>query len=168
MQCFSTPDFKIDDKVFIKGQFFRTTQSSKKLFEKYLRPYEIISQPSILLFTLHLPEFICSVHPVFHVSMLEPTTFNSFSERTQLAPTLVIINREPKYEISWIVDSKIDCQHVTNFIQLVSPQSVDRFSQTKLRWKAPNKSYSHICGMYKSDNKRLRYQAISSCKSFVC
>jgi len=57
---------------------------------------------------------------------------------------------------------------VTNFIQLVSPQPVDRFSQTKLRWKSPNEGYSHICGMYKSNNKQLRYQAISSCKSFVC
>ena len=57
---------------------------------------------------------------------------------------------------------------VTNFIQLVSPQPVDQFSQTKLRWKVPNESYPHICGMYKSNNKWLRYQAISSCKSFVC
>jgi len=58
--------------------------------------------------------------------------------------------------------------NVTNFIQLVSPQPVDWFSQTKLFWKAPNEGYLHICGMYKSDNKWLRYQAISSCKSFVC
>ena len=57
---------------------------------------------------------------------------------------------------------------VTNFIQLVFPQLVGRFSQTKLCWKAPNESYPHICGMYKSNNKWLRYQAISSCKSFVC
>jgi len=42
---------------------------------------------------------------------------------------------------------------VTNFIQLVSPQPVDRFSQTKLHWKAPNKGYPYICRMYKSDNK---------------
>ena len=44
-------------------------------------------------------------------------------------------------------------QFVTNFIQLVSPQPVDRFSQTKLHWKAPNEGYSHIRGIYKSDNK---------------
>ena len=53
---------------------------------------------------------MCSVHPVFHVSMLEPATFNTFSKRIQLAPTLVIIDRELKYEISQIVNSKIDCQ----------------------------------------------------------
>jgi len=42
---------------------------------------------------------------------------------------------------------------VTNFIQLVSPQQVDRFSQTKLHWEAPNKGYPHIYRIYKSDNK---------------
>ena len=76
-----TPDFKVDDKVFVKAQFFQTTWPSKKLSEKYLRPYEIISQPGTLSFTLRLPEFMHSVHPVFHVSMLEPTTSNTFSKR---------------------------------------------------------------------------------------
>ena len=42
---------------------------------------------------------------------------------------------------------------VTNFIQLVSPQPVDQFSQTKLHWKAPNEGYLHICRRYKSGNK---------------
>ena len=50
-----------------------------------------------------------SVYPVFHVSMLEPATSNTFSERMQPAPALVIIDREPEYEISRIVDSKINC-----------------------------------------------------------
>ena len=80
-RCSSTPDFKVGDKVFVKAQFFQTTWPSKKLSEKYLRPYEIISQPGTLSFTLHLPESMCSVHPVFHMSMLKPTTSNTFSER---------------------------------------------------------------------------------------
>ena len=49
--------------------------------------------------------------------------------------------------LSWYLNS------VTNFIQLVSSQPVDRFSQTKLHWKAPNEDYPYICGMYKSNNK---------------
>jgi len=103
-----TSNFKVGDKVFVKAQFFRTIRPSKKLSEKYLGPYEIISQPSTLLFTLCLPESMCSVHPVFHVSMLESATSNTFSERIQPAPTPVIIDGEPEYEISQIVDSKID------------------------------------------------------------
>ena len=69
----STSDFKVGDKVFVKAQFFQTTQPSKKLSEKYLGSYKIISHPGTLSFTLCLPESIRSVHPVFHVSMLEPT-----------------------------------------------------------------------------------------------
>jgi len=42
--------------------------------------------------------------------MLEPTTSNTFSERIQLAPAPVIIDGKPEYEISRIVDSKIDRQ----------------------------------------------------------
>ena len=37
-------------------------------------------------------------------------TSNTFSERIQLAPAPVIIDREPKYEISRIVNSKINRQ----------------------------------------------------------
>jgi len=44
------------------------------------------------------------------MSMLKPTMSNTFSKRMQLVPAPVIIDREPEYEISWIVDSKIDCQ----------------------------------------------------------
>ena len=110
VRCSPTPDFKVGDKVFVKAQFFQTTRPSKKLSEKYLRPYEIISQPGTLLFTLCLPESMCSVHPVFYMSMLEPTTSNTFSKRIQPAPAPVIIDGEPEYEISWIVDSKINRQ----------------------------------------------------------
>ena len=105
---FPAPDFKVGDKVFVKAQFFQTTRPSKKLSKKYLGPYKIISQPGTLSFTLHLLESIRSVHPVFHMSMLEPTTSNTFSERIQPAPAPVIIDGEPEYEISQIVDSKID------------------------------------------------------------
>ena len=50
------------------------------------------------------------VHLVFYVSMLESAMSNTFSKRIQPAPTPVIIDREPEYEISQIVNSKIDCQ----------------------------------------------------------
>ena len=48
------------------------------------------------------------VHLVFNVFILEPTMSNTFSERTQLVLILVIINRESEYEISWIVNSKVN------------------------------------------------------------
>ena len=114
-----TPDFKVGDKVFVKAQFFQTTWPSKKLSKKYLGPCEIISQPGTLSFTFCLPESMCSVHPVFHMFMLEPATSNTFSKRIQPAPTPVIIDRESKYEISWIVDSKINHQRACKLLYKV-------------------------------------------------
>jgi len=57
-----------------------------------------------------------SVYPVFHISILEPAMFNTFSKRIQPAPTPVIIKGKPKYEISQIVDSKIDYQQACKLL----------------------------------------------------
>ena len=48
--------------------------------------------------------------------MLKPTMSNSFSKRIQLAPTPVIIDGKLKYEISKIVDSKINCQQACKLL----------------------------------------------------
>ena len=72
------PDFKIRDKVFVKSNNIHTTQPSKKLAEKYLGPFEIIVQVGSVSFTLHLPDSMRSIHPIFHVSMLEPSTPSQF------------------------------------------------------------------------------------------
>ena len=51
--------------------------------------------------------------------MLEPATFNTFSKRIQLASAPVIIDGEPKYKISQIVDSKIDHQQACKLLYKV-------------------------------------------------
>ena len=95
------------------------TCPSKKLSKKYLGLYEIIVQPSSQSFTLHLPDIMRAVHPVFHVSMLEPATPNTFQQHSKPPPVSVIIDREPEYEISKIVDSKIDCQRACKLLYKV-------------------------------------------------
>ena len=102
------PDFKIGDKVFVKAQFFRTTRPSRKLSERFLGPYEIIAQVGPQSFTLRLPESMKSVHPVYHVSMLEPFTPSSIPERVPSPPPPVEVDGEIEYEIAQILDSKID------------------------------------------------------------
>ena len=102
------PEFKIGDRVFVKAEFFRTTRPSKKLAEKYLGPYEIIAQVGTVSWTLRLPDSMRAVHPVYHVSMLEPSTPNIVPGRIQPPPPPVIIDGEPEFEITRILDSKID------------------------------------------------------------
>jgi len=112
-------DFQVRQSVFVKSQYFRTTRPSKKLSEKYLGPYERIAQPSLQSLTLHLPNTIRAVHLVFHVFMLEPAIPNSFQQRSEPPPAPVIIDREPEYEISKIVNSKIDCQRACKLLYKV-------------------------------------------------
>ena len=104
------PEFRVGDKVFIKSDHIRTTRPSKKISGKFLGPFTIITQAGTHSFTLHLPESMHSIHPVFHVSMIEPTTPNSFPGRNSIFNPTVIIDGELEYEISSILNSKIDKQ----------------------------------------------------------
>ena len=73
-------EFPIVSQAYIKVQFFHTTCPSKKLADKFLGPYKVIAQPGTHSITLHLPDSLCTVHPVFHVLMLEPATLNTIPD----------------------------------------------------------------------------------------
>ena len=103
-----TPDFKVGNQVYVKAKYFRSTQPSKKLSEKNLSPYPIITQVGTLSFTICLPNSMHAVHPVFHVSQLEPTTPNTIPNWSQPPPPPVKVDGEPKYEITKILNSKLD------------------------------------------------------------
>ena len=51
---------------------------------------------------------MCGIHPIFHVSMLEPSTSNKFPNQTETLPPPVIIDGEMEFKILEILDSKID------------------------------------------------------------
>ena len=104
------PEFKVGDQAYVKAQFFQTTWPAKKLSEKYLGPYEIINQAGPLSWTLHLPKGMHAIHLVFHVSMLEQSIPNSILNRTQPPPPPITIDDKLEYEISKILDSKLDNQ----------------------------------------------------------
>jgi hypothetical protein len=102
------PDFQLGQQVFVRAEFIRTTRPSKKLAEKYLGPFDIIARPGTHSFTLRLPERLRSIHPVFHVSQLEPAIPNEIPNRMQSPPPPVEVEGELEYEISEILDTKID------------------------------------------------------------
>src|SRR5882724_3491286 len=87
------------------------TQPSKKLSNKFLGPYEILALPGTHSITLQLLDSLCTVHPVFHISMLEPATLNLIPDCVQLQPPPIIVDNELEFEISKILNSKIDNLH---------------------------------------------------------
>jgi len=113
------PDFKVGQKAYVKAQYFRTTRPSRKLSEKNFGPYEIIAHPSALSFTLRLPHSMRTVHPVYHVCMLEPETPSLIPNQTDNPPPPVEIEGEIEYEISEILDTKLDKRRRCKLLYLV-------------------------------------------------
>ena len=52
-----------------------------------------------------------AIYPVFHVSMLEPTLPNTIPNCTQPPLPHVIIDSEQEFEVSEVLDSKINNRH---------------------------------------------------------
>jgi len=108
-KCTPAPDFKVGDQVYMKAKYFRSTQPSKKLSEKNLGRYSIIAQVGSLSFTLHLPDSMCTIHPIFHISQLKPAIPNTILDCIQPPLPPVEVDGEPEFEISEILNSKVDC-----------------------------------------------------------
>ncbi|KAF8627538.1 hypothetical protein AX17_006181 [Amanita inopinata Kibby_2008] len=102
------PQLNIGDSVFVKSDHICTTHPTRKLAEKFLGPFEIVAHPSCQAYTLRLPEHLCSIHPVFHISQLEPSHPNTIPHCTQSPPPPIELEGELEYEIAKILDSKID------------------------------------------------------------
>ena len=107
-----TLEFPIGSKAFVKAKYFWTTWLSKKLADKFLGPYEVIAQPGTLSVTLWLLDSLCAIHPVFHVSMLEPAIPNPILGQVQPPPPPIMVDDQLEFEIAEILDLKIDnhCQ----------------------------------------------------------
>jgi len=105
------PDITLGEHAYVKEKYFHTRRPTKKLAKKYLGPYELIAQVGTHSFTLRLPEELRSVHPVFHISMLELHTPSTILNRTEPPPTPVEVEGNLEYEIAEVLDTKIDkCQ----------------------------------------------------------
>ena len=113
------PNLQVSNLVFVLAKFIRTTRPSKKLLEKYLGPFKIIGRPGSYLYQIKLPIYLRSVHPVFHVSQLELATLSITDGRYNLPPPPVKVDGNTEYEISQVLDYRIDHRRKTPLIYYV-------------------------------------------------
>jgi len=103
-----SPEFQVGDRVWLLRRNIKTTRPSTKLDYRRLGPFritEIVGQ-SQSAFRLELPPQM-HIHPVFHVSLLEPYIPNIIPGRTQDPPEAVEVEGQEEWEVGEVLDSKI-------------------------------------------------------------
>jgi hypothetical protein len=98
------PNFKVGDMVRIttKGFAFKQ-QPSAKLRDRFIGPYEIIAQISPVAFKLRLPPK-ARLHPVFHVSRLEPFHRDTFGRPRGHHPEPMVNDATHEYRVDSLQD----------------------------------------------------------------
>lgn len=116
--------FKIKDKVWLLRRNLKTSRPSEKLDFRRLGPFEIISKINDVAFKLKLPDSM-KIHPVFHVSLLEPYTAPLDSKESPSVPDPIIINGELEYEVETILDSRIKHNRLEYLVKWMGYETVD-------------------------------------------
>ena len=102
------PIFKIGDEVFLNRKHIATLRPTLKLDQRMFGPYTIIgTTPSPLAFKLDLPPSMSAIHPVFHVSLLEPKR-SGHNDQPQDPPPRIEVQGQVVYIVEKILDSRID------------------------------------------------------------
>ena len=107
-----SPDFKVGDKVWLDSRNIQTKHPSKKLDHSRLGPYLITSKISSHAFRLGLPLDLQQIHPMFHVSLLEPATESKIIGWIPTPPPPIEIHSEDEYELAKILNSRFQKKHL--------------------------------------------------------
>jgi hypothetical protein len=100
------PVLKPGDTVWLRRKNIRTTRPSSKLDHKQIGPYTILEKVGSRAYKLDLPPTI-KLHPVFHISLLEPTTNTEpIPGHNQPPPPPVIVDDHQEWEVEEILDSR--------------------------------------------------------------
>ena len=109
-------EFVVGDKVWLFSKNISTQRPSKKLDWKRLGPYSITERIGTQAYRLQLPESM-KIHPVFHVSLLEPYKPSTIPNRIRPPPPPIVIESEPEYEVEDILDSKYIRKRLFYFVK---------------------------------------------------
>ncbi|MBW0545538.1 hypothetical protein O181_085253 [Austropuccinia psidii MF-1] len=80
--------------VWLSSKNIKLTRPIKKLSERWLSPFPIWKKARACAYHLKLPSQCKFIHPVFHISLLEPVKTSTISNRHQEPPPPIIIEEE--------------------------------------------------------------------------
>ncbi|MBW0470989.1 hypothetical protein O181_010704 [Austropuccinia psidii MF-1] len=94
--------------VWLSSKNIISTRPINKLSEVWLGPFPILKRVRTHSYHFKLPSQWKYIHPVFHISLLEPVKTSTITNRHQESPPPNIIESEEEWEVSQIIESKIN------------------------------------------------------------
>ena len=101
------PVLEVGDRVWLSLKNIDSKRPCAKLDFKRQGPFRIVKKLSKLNFELELPLSMKLLHPVFHVSLLEPVVENQIVNRQVPPPPPIEIDTFMEYEVEEILNSRI-------------------------------------------------------------
>jgi len=93
------------DKVMLNSKNLRTKRPMEKLDHKMLGPFVVKRKVGSRAYEVELPER-WDIHPVFHVSLLEPYREDPLGRPQKVIQTPDIVDNEPSYVVAEVVNSR--------------------------------------------------------------
>ena len=105
----TAPRFRLGDLVWFLSKNMRSVRLSRKLDHKREGPFRIMEDPNLKTPYPYKVEFPADirVHPVRHISELEPAADGSYPGQVALPPPQVEIEGEEEWEVEEVLDAKI-------------------------------------------------------------
>jgi Chromo (CHRromatin Organisation MOdifier) domain len=95
------PSICVGSSVFLNRKNISPKSGIKKLSQKFFGPFKIIEQINPVTFRLDLPSNL-QIHPVFHVSLLEPATPDAYPNQNQ-NPQPILVDNDTEFEVDTIL-----------------------------------------------------------------
>nr|POF13521.1 transposon tf2-11 polyprotein [Quercus suber] len=95
--------FDVGEKVLLSTRNLASTRPSKKFAARFVGPFQVTEKIGLQAYRLQLTKSMSRIHPVFHVSLLEPYQGGKDTE-----PPPEEIDGHEEYEVEAIVDKGFD------------------------------------------------------------
>ncbi|MBW0467731.1 hypothetical protein O181_007446 [Austropuccinia psidii MF-1] len=103
----SPPVFNPGDMVWLCSKNIKLTRPTEKLSQRWCGPFPILKKFSTHAYHLKLP-FQCKlIHPVFHISLLEPVKTSTISNQHHVPPPPITIEEKEEWEVAQVLDSNL-------------------------------------------------------------